>query len=87
MRRSPSPHCVVITWDADKAAFVVNTLEASKISELSGRAMKVPLAVSELDNGVDDEFARQLGALAVGLLQLTNPEIKPINRITPHPEA
>ncbi|WP_347554848.1 hypothetical protein [Robbsia sp. KACC 23696] len=81
------PQCIISVWDDEEKAVVSYGVDATKVRSLIASAMPFDMRLDEHDHVVDDEFARILGGRIMKFLAVTNPDIKPFDKITLHPNA
>ncbi|MCP1119998.1 hypothetical protein JOE11_004592 [Robbsia andropogonis] len=84
---SKPPRCVVTAWDDEKRAIVHYTIETERMENILAKAFPLEVPTETHNDVIDDEIARQIGGTVVKLLALSNTALKPMDQITPHPDA
>jgi hypothetical protein len=82
MHNHPGKRCVVVMWSDDKQALISYTLDVSKVLQVTSRLFPLELPASDYGNVFDDEFARRFGGATLNLLALSNPDLKPLIKVT-----
>ncbi|QCP50137.1 hypothetical protein FAZ95_13700 [Trinickia violacea] len=86
MANHPEKRCVVVMWSDEKQALISYTLDVSKVLAVTQRLFPLELPVADYNYTFDDEFARQFGGATLNLLALSNPDLKPLIKVTPAKE-
>jgi hypothetical protein len=81
-----SPRCVLISYDEDEQAIQTCTIDRSLVDKLIQAALTVPWPLENQDFILGDEFARQIGGVALLLLAQTQPELAPYINVTRNSE-
>jgi len=76
MNKRP-PRCVLISYDEDEQAIQTCAIDRSLVDKLMQAALTVPWPLENQNFILDDEFARQIGGVALLLLAQTQPELAP----------
>ncbi|BBP94881.1 hypothetical protein BSFA1_00100 [Burkholderia sp. SFA1] len=82
MANHPDKRCVVVMWSDEKQALVSYTLDVSKVLAVTSRLFPLELPAADFNNVFDDEFARRFGGATLNLLALSNPDLKPLIKVT-----
>ncbi|SAL45174.1 hypothetical protein [Caballeronia humi] len=86
MTKKRGPRCVLIAYDEDEQSILTCTVPRDAVSGLMNSELVVPLPLSEERFRLGDEFARQLGGVALLWLSIEQPELKPFIEVTQAPE-
>jgi hypothetical protein len=82
MHNHPEKRCVVVMWSDEKQALISYTLDVSKVLAVTSRLFPLELPANDYNNAFDDEFARRFGGATLNLLALSNPNLKPLIKVT-----
>lgn len=82
MANHPEKRCVVVMWSDEKQALVSYTLDVAQVLAVTSRLFPLEVPAADYENGFDDEFARRFGGATLNLLALSNPDLKPLIKIT-----
>jgi len=85
MNKRPA-RCVLISYDEDERAIQTCAIDRSLVEKLIQAALTVPWPLEKQDFILGDEFARQIGGVALLLLAQAQPELTPYINVTRNSE-